>query len=370
MLIRQSDYQPAQAADLPHDQNYLYIDIETTGFSRDSTILYMIGCAYPEDRGLHLIQWFNDDGVSEAGILAAFKNFFKDRDRTIITFNGDAFDLPYLRRRYELEDIPCPDFDGPSLDLYRILKPFQKGLGLAKGRQKDWEAFMGIRRKDTIKAGHLIALYRQYLKGRDKELEDLLFLHNHEDLCHLWQLSPLLSFRQLTCGAFSFSGVSLSPGTCSAGEAGLTFSCLLKEAFPRSLKLMSSMGSCLISEYSLDLTLPVSTGVMKHFFTDYSHYYYLPSEDRAVHKSVGCYVDRDHRRPCTAASCYVKKDGVFLPVYRTDTVKDLTLYQPDYRSDLQYIEVDDLFSGKDGLVSSYLSDALTVMIAKADPPGL
>ena len=42
--------------------------------------------------------------------------------------------------------------------------------------------------------------------------------------------------------------------------------------------------------------------------------YYLPKEDMAVHKSVGCFVEPAYRQKATAANCYIKKDGRFLPL--------------------------------------------------------
>ena len=44
-------------------------DIETTGFSANTTNLYLIGCGYYKDDDLYIIQWFNDDGKSEVSIL-------------------------------------------------------------------------------------------------------------------------------------------------------------------------------------------------------------------------------------------------------------------------------------------------------------
>ncbi len=65
---------------------------------------------------------------------------------------------------------------------------------------------------------------------------------------------------------------------------------------------------------SLSIEVPLWEGTLYHFFADYKNYYYLPKEDMAVHKSVGCFVEPAYRQKATAANCYIKKDGRFLPL--------------------------------------------------------
>lgn len=44
---------------------------------------------------------------------------------------------------------------------------------------------------------------------------------------------------------------------------------------------------------------------MRHFYSDYKNYYYLPKEDMAIHKSVAAYVDHEYRENArrTTAMC-------------------------------------------------------------------
>ena len=88
-------------------ESFLFFDIETTGFSRDNTILYLIGCGYFAEEGFQFIQWFNDDGTSEEEILLAFQNILSKKDWQLVTFNGNSFDIPYLKRHYDLNELTC-----------------------------------------------------------------------------------------------------------------------------------------------------------------------------------------------------------------------------------------------------------------------
>lgn len=99
---------------------FLFFDIETTGFSKDNTILYLIGCGYFIENGFQFIQWFNDDGTSEEEILLAFHDILKQKDWQLVTFNGNSFDIPYLKRHYELNELPCDIESFPSLDFYQF----------------------------------------------------------------------------------------------------------------------------------------------------------------------------------------------------------------------------------------------------------
>lgn len=109
-------------------ESFLFFDIETTGFSRDNTILYLIGCGYFAEEGFQFIQWFNDDGTSEEEILLAFQNILSKKDWQLVTFNGNSFDIPYLKRHYDLNELTCDIEKYPSLDFYPVFKTFSKSF--------------------------------------------------------------------------------------------------------------------------------------------------------------------------------------------------------------------------------------------------
>ena len=58
---------------LPPDA--VFLDIETTGLKKESAIITLIGCAHVEEKTLHLIQWFNEDAVSEEAMLKELESF-------------------------------------------------------------------------------------------------------------------------------------------------------------------------------------------------------------------------------------------------------------------------------------------------------
>ena len=352
--------------------SFLFFDIETTGFSKDNTILYLIGCGYFIENGFQFIQWFNDDGTSEEEILLAFHDILKQKDWQLVTFNGNSFDIPYLKRHYELNELPCDIESFPSLDFYQFLKPFQSLFQMTHGKQKDWEHFLELYREDTYDGGQLIAVYKEYLMNKEEALLHNLLLHNEEDLLGMKYLLPLFSYRMLLSKNLSL--IKVSPGEIlfEKGTGSIAMSCKLPLALPKPLNFTTSVGSISTDKNDssiLIISLPYIEETLKHFFKDYRNYYYLPEEDRAVHKSVGCYVERKYRRAAKASTCYIKKEGIFLPIPKTQKhygiqierypyQDSFPLYKREFNNPRSFVEFDNLFSDKNESLSIYLRDVI------------
>ena len=352
--------------------SFLFFDIETTGFSKDNTILYLIGCGYFIENGFQFIQWFNDDGTSEEEILLAFHDILKQKDWQLVTFNGNSFDIPYLKRHYELNELPCDIESFPSLDFYQFLKPFQSLFQMTHGKQKDWEHFLELYREDIYDGGQLIAVYKEYLMNKEEALLHNLLLHNEEDLLGMKYLLPLFSYRMLLSKDLSLIKVSPGESLFEKGTGSIAISCQLPLALPKPLNFSTSIGSISTNKNDssiLIISLPYIEETLKHFFKDYRNYYYLPEEDRAVHKSVGCYVERKYRRAAKASTCYIKKEGIFLPIPKTQKhygiqierypyQDSFPLYKREFKSPRSFAEFDNLFSDKNESLAIYLRDVI------------
>ena len=101
------------------------------------------------------------------------------------------------------------------------------------------------------------------------------------------------------------------------------------------------------------LRAPLIAGEFRHFFDDVKNYSYLPEEDMAIHNSVAQYVDRAHRKRATKETCYVRREGLFVPVPKrkrrragetADTpsydalAEREPLFQEDFRDRRRYVE--------------------------------
>ena len=97
---------------------------------------------------------------------------------------------------------------------------------------------------------------------------------------------------------------------------------------------------------------------MKYFYSNYHDYYYLPTEDVALHKSVAGFVDKEHRVNATASTCYTRKFASYLPQW--DVLFE-PFFKRDYKSRELFFELTDELK-KDRLAfCKYASHILTMM---------
>ena len=175
------------------------LDIETTGLSPERSHFILGGLLSLESNGnAQFSQYFAESLSEEKEILIKYLKEVATHD-IVVTYNGRNFDIPFLLTRakkmgIEVENIPY------NLDLYLVLNghsPLRKLLPNLK--QKTIENFMGLWafRSDRISGAESVTLYNEYLVKKRKnedtaEHQDLLLLHNQDDVLQLSKLFPVL----------------------------------------------------------------------------------------------------------------------------------------------------------------------------------
>ncbi len=275
----------------------VFFDIETTGLSWRNSHVYLIGVIFRKKGTWIFRQWFLNTPVEEDVCLRDFYQFLGNLNRQasergkslfLVHFNGDTFDIPYLRNK---------------LRFYRI------------GPQPG--SFLGAEREDVCDGGELIPVYQQYLRTGDSSTERILLLHNHDDVTGLLQILPILAYDVLfrqepeyfrvpsLCGPDSKNNVENPDAVFLKGKLALPV--------PAGFQAESDLAVFSAEGSSFLLKIPTYQGELKLFFSDYKNYYYLPVEDQAIHKSVAVYVDPEHREKAKASNCYQRVSGLFLP---------------------------------------------------------
>lgn len=338
----------------------LFFDIETTGFSGEYSTLYLIGCAYLKEGRWHLIQWFADRLNAEEEILHAFFNFMKSY-RYLIHFNGDVFDIPYLLKRCRAYDLEYDFRDIISIDIYKIIKPYKKLLGLPNMKQKSIESFLGIDRKDQYSGGQLIEVYQDYLTTRDDVMYRLLLLHNEDDLRGMPSILPILNYHDFFKSGFTYTGQYVSKISDVSGsvEEELTLCYESPVTLPVPVRSGLPPFTVGLSGRHLTVTIPLLKGELKHYYPDYQNYVYLIYEDNAIHKSVGQYVEKEAKRKATAKTCYTRVAGTFLP-QPCEIWKGCL--KSDYKDKITYVTFQpDLFT-EEGAAGRYLDAVLKQLV--------
>lgn len=290
----------------------LFLDIETTGLSRDRHQIYLIGSAMLVDNNMiYVNQWFADCAADESVILSEFSDFLLTANiKRIITFNGNAFDLPFLLARAGKRNVTL-DFSGYELfDIYKEVKARKKLFQLQNYRQKTLEQFLGIRREDKYSGGELIQVYESYVKSPNADAASMLKLHNYEDVLGMIDLLPVFSYDALLFSAPQIVSASVEDYTDISGAAAeeLILTLIPPCPLPGKLSCKHPVTGAYLHAYqnSAKLRVPLYHGMARLYYLDYKNYFYLPDEDMAIHKSVAAYVDKAHREKATPENCYTK----------------------------------------------------------------
>ena len=125
---------------LPKKEEILFFDIETTGLSPKSSQIYSIGILLFKDSEMEIVQLFANSLSEEAEVLQGFLEYCKDKTQ-LISFNGKAFDTPFLEKSYLQYGIKCPITELPQLDLCKMIQSRRKFYQLPSYKLKECERF-------------------------------------------------------------------------------------------------------------------------------------------------------------------------------------------------------------------------------------
>lgn len=285
----------------------LYLDIETTGFTSDVSAIFMIGCGYIKEQRLHCIQWLAD-GVTaahEQEILCAFSSWvdasFPSKENIdIITYNGQTFDLPFLKDRYSACHYEVPKFitHANHIDLYRQMSKLKHFLPVKNLKLKTLGTWLGYSHHEAPFGKQLIKTYQNYIKTKDSDLLNLLFLHNIDDLESLFFVQSISAYVDVFHGGYQIHSVTLH------SKDLLTF-----ELTP--VKPLPNVFSYQALDYTLDFHVDKIAVTAKgyprgfrYYYADVKNYVYLPEEDYVLHKSMAKYIDKTHYIKASEENCY------------------------------------------------------------------
>lgn len=291
------------------DEKTLILDIETSGMSFDRSHVTVIGAASVRDGKVFFFQWFADRPGSESFILTDFLSFISEYD-TLVTYNGQGFDVPYLNKRAALHALPSRLSSMEHIDLFKYSKPFADLYGLPNRKLKTIESGLFIERDDKCSGADCIDLYRGYLQTGDASLRDLILLHNKEDIINLIDVMHIRSYHALMNGSFQVAGSQVSPDAALT-DCPFTIHCKLGFPVPRKISLSTPFHEITAENDAMAVIFKGSFCEKKLFRKDYKNYYYLKNEDCAIHKSVGQFVDRSCREQAKASNCYERAEAIF-----------------------------------------------------------
>ncbi|MCQ2495920.1 MAG: ribonuclease H-like domain-containing protein [Lachnospiraceae bacterium] len=374
-----------------YSDEFMLFDIESSGLDSNSEFIWLIGCVFLRNDELFMLRYFSEDISDEKRLLEEFYLLMQAHPR-LVHYNGDSFDIRFIKNRSSLySDSYDAAFSGRdffentySYDLYKHLKKFKNLLNFPGMKQKEMEVYCGYHRADKLSGADLINIYINYIaavrierarlkSSMSKENSEYIIapyrpipgsglpllgsvdiesaynamlLHNHDDLIGMLKLNRLLEFANFL----------QSPDDISVSTDGqrYTFTIGFPETVMEFLEKRNIIGkirSSLPDNASFDNnTLSISfssfEGRLKHFYSNYKDYYYIPSEDMAIHKSVSDFIDGSLKNKATPDNCYILHNGSFIifPPIDIATAEKLgiMIFKEEYSARRTFLETSQL----------------------------
>ena len=160
------------------------IDTETAGLH--GRPLFMVGLAQYEQGGLVLRQYFARSYAEEAALLQEFASLLP-RVKLLISFNGKAFDWPFVRDRMIYHRLACR----ASFAHLDLLHPSRRRwrAELPDCKLKTLEQYLcGRWRSGDIPGEEIPQQYHDFVRAQDARLIAPVFHHNRMDLITMIEL--------------------------------------------------------------------------------------------------------------------------------------------------------------------------------------
>ena len=170
----------------------LFVDLETTGLAGGAgTYAFLVGCAWYQDGGLRVRQFFLSDFGAERVLLEAVSEVAAQCG-AVVTFNGKSFDLPLIETRYlthrvqtPFTGIPHVDMLHPARRLWRQDEGAEPGCRLTALEQ----TLCGFVREGDVPGFEIPSRYFHYVRTGDARGLAAVMEHNRLDLVSLAMLT-------------------------------------------------------------------------------------------------------------------------------------------------------------------------------------
>jgi uncharacterized protein YprB with RNaseH-like and TPR domain len=160
----------------------LFFDIETTGLGGAGTVAFLVGCGSTVPGGFEVRQYLLPDYTDETAMLEQVLLELSP-DKTIVSYNGTAFDLALVRDRMIVNRVAREITTAGHIDLlHSVRRLYKRRLEL-----------LGFYREEDI-PGYLVpSVYFDWLA--EENLEDMASVleHNRLDIFSLYFLMGLIN---------------------------------------------------------------------------------------------------------------------------------------------------------------------------------
>ncbi|MBR3277726.1 MAG: ribonuclease H-like domain-containing protein [Lachnospiraceae bacterium] len=252
-------------------ESWCLVDIETEGrFWRTSRLLAARVITYGSP--LEEYEWIAECESDEYDILSELAQVLM-RSSCIMTFNGDSFDLPHLRKKYQAYRAQDPTKGKKTLDLMRALMPYKFMFELQSYRLADY-----------------LSLFHGKYDIRN-DAEGALLVSS------LLELSNLFTLPDTSCEAGMLE---------QEGESKKIFRAKWKtpDEMPIEIEIFDEVFHLTSCGSYVRLEITCDGSVLRRYYIDYENYDFLLAEGYAAHRSLTAYVAADRKEKAVRTNCF------------------------------------------------------------------
>jgi len=252
-------------------ESWCLVDIETEGrFWRTSRLLAARVITYGSP--LEEYEWIAERESDEYDILSELAQVLM-RSSCIMTFNGDSFDLPHLRKKYQAYRVQDPTKGKKTLDLMRALMPYKFMFELQSYRLADY-----------------LSLFHGKYDIRN-DAEGALLVSS------LLELSNLFTLPDTSCEAGMLE---------QEGESKKIFRAKWKtpDEMPIEIEIFDEVFHLTSCGSYVRLEITCDGSVLRRYYIDYENYDFLLAEGYAAHRSLTAYVAADRKEKAVRTNCF------------------------------------------------------------------
>ncbi len=262
--------------EMPHassfTEGWCLVDIETEGrFWRTSKLLTVHVIEYGDP--CTELSLYAERESDEYDMLSELSQVLM-RASNIMTFNGNSFDLPHLRKKYQAYRASDPTNGRNSLDLMRALAPYQFLFDMQS---------------------HHLSDYLTLFSGR-------YGVRNDAEGAFL--VSSLLDLRRIFTAAPSSLSACYETSPVS-GKKMLTASWHMDAPLPVDIDHRDEVFRLFSREGIANLEIETDGEMLRRYYTDYENYEFLLSEGYAAHRSLTSYVAEDRKEKAVRENCFM-----------------------------------------------------------------
>jgi hypothetical protein len=167
-------------------QDFIFIDIETTGLSGGTgTYAFLIGAGKFVEGSFQFIQFFMRDPAEEPAQLFAFEEFIASGS-CLVSYNGKAFDVPLLNSRFTANGLKSPLVEYSHIDLLHLARRlWSQRLPRCTLGYVEAHVLATARSEDDVPGWMIPQMYFDYLRSGDAEPLSRVLYHNEMDVLSL-----------------------------------------------------------------------------------------------------------------------------------------------------------------------------------------